>query len=500
MRAAGFDMGHGTIRLAVVNGGLKGFKLEFAAARIAAGDADRLAAIRHLTHEAHAGAYPSAIEIPVHLVSARTVTLPFTDRAKLAAVLPFELEGQLPFELDEVVVDGVPVSHAADHTRVLAAAVPKATLQTRLDEAGRAGLDPRVVTVDAAALAAAAAVWLAAHQYLVLVHVDTRSISVALIEQGRLRGMRGLAWEGENAMDEVGRRLGLDPDEALTAAAHGGTGSDGAAIAAAVAPELEPVFDELRRTLRADALESGLPVEAVAISGQWSTVAEVGDLFAGALGLARCEWPALPVAGRTVSLAPWALAAGLAVTAVARDRLDFRRGAFAYGRERAGIRRRLISVGLLSIFVLMAGAVDLGVRLMTKERRYADVQTRVRSVFHEVLPGAPAISEPDQLGTAIAALTKQRAFLGGGLGVLDVLLAMTDAIPKESGIAVSDLVIDHDKVRIEAETNSFDWVNRIESALAKSPMVQAITVSDAKTTADQSKIRFLMTITLKEGL
>lgn len=499
MRAAGFDMGGGTIRLAVVNGGLKGFKLEFAAARIGAGDSDRLAAIRHLTHEAHAGAYPSAIGIPVHLVSARTVTLPFTDRAKLAAVLPFELEGQLPFELDEVVVDGVPVSHAADHTRVLAAAVPKATLQTRLEEAGRAGLDPRVVTVDAAALAAAAAVWLAAHRHLVVVHIDTRSISVALIEQGRLRGMRGLVWEGEKAMDEVGRRLGLGSEEVLTAA-QSGTASDGAAIAAAIAPELDPVFDELRRTLRADALESGLPVEAVAVSGQWSTVAEVGDLFAGALGLARCEWPSLPVAGRTVSLAPWALAAGLAVTTVSRDRLDFRRGAFAYGRERAGIRRRMISVGLLSIFVLMAGAVDLGVRLMTKERRYADVQTRVRSVFHEVLPGVTAISEPEQLDTAIAALTKQRAFLGGGIGVLDVVLAMTDAIPKESGIAVSDLVIDHDKVRIEAETNSFDWVNRIESALAKSPMVQAITVSDAKTTADQSKIRFLMTITLKEGL
>jgi hypothetical protein len=97
-------------------------------------------------------------------------------------------------------------------------------------------------------------------------------------------------------------------------------------------------------------------------------------------------------------------------------------------------------------------------------------------------------------------LAKQRAFLGGEVGALDILLKLTDAIPKDSGVAVSDLTIDQDKVRIETETASFDWVNRIEGALSKAPFVDRIVVSDAKTTADQSKVRFLMTITLREGV
>jgi hypothetical protein len=159
-----------------------------------------------------------------------------------------------------------------------------------------------------------------------------------------------------------------------------------------------------------------------------------------------------------------------------------------------------VAVAALAVFALAAAGVDWGIRLAFKERRWADVDGRVRAAFHEALPGATIVSEPEQLQAAIDALTKQRTFLGSKLGALDILLALTDAIPPDSGVAVLDLAIDHDKVRIEAETLSFDWVNKIESAVAKSPVVRAVSVSDAKTTADQSKVRFIMSITLAEGV
>jgi hypothetical protein len=263
------------------------------------------------------------------------------------------------------------------------------------------------------------------------------------------------------------------------------------------------VLDELRRTLRADEAESGRRIAAIALSGRWSAFREVGAWLADALGLKLVEWPTLPIDGAQRPLAPFALAAGLAVAGGARagTQLDFRRGEFAYGRERAGVRRRAVAAAIMAAVVLLIGGIDLGVRAAGKETRYREVHDRVRAMFREALPEVTTIvSETDQLRSAIETLAKRRAFLGGEVGALDVLLALTDAIPKESGIAVSELVIDQDKVRIEAETVSFDWVNRIESALAKSPAVRTIAVSDAKTTADQSKVRFLMTITLAEGV
>lgn len=497
MRAVGLDIGTRTVAVVVVGGTAKNPRIEFLSARPLGSDpASHDAAIRSVIRDGGAGHDPSAVAVPVHRVSVRALTLPFTQRTKLEAVLPAELEGQIPFELDEVVIDGMAVP-GTDPPSILAAAVPLGTVKACVDDAHRAGLDPRVVTIDAVALAAAAGVWLAGPGAMALIHLDARSLSVSLVEQGRLRGMRGLVWDGDAAEDAVNRSLGIERHEMT-----GDGGGRGPAIAAALLPLLQPMVDDLRRTLQADARVKGGGVEAVAVSGRWSAVPDVVDGLADALGVPRRAWPSVTVGGVAQPLAPTALAAGLAIVAGGRDEpINFRRGPFAYGRERAGFRRQLMTIALVSVLVVVAGAADLGVRLMTKERRYTDVQDRVRAEFLHALPGTTTVvSEADQLQTAIAALTKRRAFLGGRTTALDVLLALTDAIPKESGIAVSDLVVDHEKVRIEAETTSFDWVNRIETALAKSPAIAGITVSDAKTTADQAKIRFLMTITLKEGV
>lgn len=479
MRGAGIDIGARVVTLAVVNRGFKGVRVERVLTRsIADGPEGLIETLRALKRDANLKTEPITIGLPVHAVSTRLVTLPFTQRAKLDAALPSELEGQLPFELDEVVIDGSIIAQASGRSRVLAVAAPKATVKALLDEAGKAGIDPRVVTVDAVALAVAAEIWLPSLPDLALVHVDDRSLSVALLEGRRVRAMRGIVWDGERA-----QRLAAGEPLDVESAWH------------------QPL-DELRRTAQADAVESGRAVEAMALSGRWVDAPEVGAFLAERLGLKRIEWPSQPLVDGPRPLGPFAVAAGLAMAGLGHEGvIDFRRGEFAYGRERAGRRKRVLTATIMAAVVLAVGGVDLGVRATMKEHRYRELSDRVRAAFHAALPQVTTVvSETDQLQAAIATLTKQRAFLGGDVRVLDVLLALTDAIPKESGIAVSELVIEQDKVRIEAETTSFDWVNRIESALAKSPAVRHLAVSDAKTTADQSKIRFLMTITLAEGV
>jgi Tfp pilus assembly PilM family ATPase len=499
VRGIGFDLGPNAVTAVVVNAGLKGVKLESIRVSSAPETGEtRGRALRDLKH----GALPSAIAVPVHLVSSRLVTLPFAQQAKWDAVLPAELEGQIPFELDEVIVDGTPLGRDGNRTRVLAVAAPKPTIKSRLDDAARGGIDPRVVTIEADALAVAASTWLPSFRDLALIHVDDRAVTLALVAEGRVRAMRAVLWDGVAARDEVARGCGV-PLAELEEIASGARDADvdGRSVSGALLRALKPALDEIARTLQGDRLDSGRSVTFAAMSGRWSAVDQVGEAVAQALGLSPVVWPSATLAGAERPLAPAALAAGLAVIAArGGDRLNFRRGEFVYGRERAGLRRRLVAVGVLAVFALTAAGVDWGLRLALKERQWAEIDGRVHAAFHQVLPGATIVSEPEQLQTAIDALTKRREFLGSTLGVLDVLLALTDAIPPESGIAVLDLSIDRDKVRIEAETLSFDWVNKIESAVRQSSVVQTVAVSDAKTTADQSKVRFIMTITLTEGV
>ncbi|MFZ5861253.1 MAG: type II secretion system protein GspL [Nitrospirota bacterium] len=499
MRGIGFDIGGSTLTAVVVNVGLKSVKLDaMRSSRAPEGEDDRARLLRSLKLRAA----PAAIAVPVYQVSGRVVTLPFAQQSKWDAALPSELEGQIPFDLDDVVIDGTLVERAGNQSKVLAAALPKTTLRARLEEAARGGVDPKLVTVDAEALAAAAGEWLPAHIDLALVHLDERAVTLALIAQGRVRAMRAVLWDGAAARAAVERGCGWS-DAALDELAIGDRRAEvpGGVVADALVSALKPVLDEVARTLRADRVESSRRVTAVAVSGSWSAIPETGQAVAAVLGLDWVPWPTAPVGGVERPLGPVALAAGLGLLAArGADRINFRRGAFIHGRERAVLRRRLAALAAVTVFALAAAGVDAGLRLALKERRLTDINAGVRAAFERALPGTAAVSEPEQLQSAIDAVRKQRAFLGGELGVLDVLLALTDAIPPESGIAVSELVIDQDKVRVEAETVSFDWVNKIEGAVAKSPMVKTVTVSDAKTTADQSKVRFIMTITLAEGV
>jgi hypothetical protein len=101
----------------VVNRGLKGVRIERAITRRVPEGAEGRSRCCGRSREAAPGVQPVALGVPVHAVSARAITLPFTQREKLDAVLPSELEGQLPFELDEVVVAASLVSQAEGRSR-----------------------------------------------------------------------------------------------------------------------------------------------------------------------------------------------------------------------------------------------------------------------------------------------------------------------------------------------------------------------------------------------
>src|SRR6185369_7681051 len=54
-------------------------------------------------HDLHAETV--LVTIPGELASQRLLSLPFRDKKKLSQTVPFELETQVPFGLDEVVID-----------------------------------------------------------------------------------------------------------------------------------------------------------------------------------------------------------------------------------------------------------------------------------------------------------------------------------------------------------------------------------------------------------
>jgi general secretion pathway protein L len=84
--------------------------------------------------------------------SLRVVELPAGAAKRIGEVLPFELNDVLPFETADAVVDHQPIDKSDTILRVLAAAAPRARVETLLAELKASAIDPKEIAVGAAAL------------------------------------------------------------------------------------------------------------------------------------------------------------------------------------------------------------------------------------------------------------------------------------------------------------------------------------------------------------
>src|SRR5512139_936470 len=131
--------------------------------------------------------------VPGDLVAFRTFYLPFRDRKRLDQTVPFELENQVPFGLDEVVVDYHVLRREGAGTLVLAALVQRKDLEQHLALLSGAGLDPKVV--DLAPLATLNVLSLLGNELpknFVYIDGNLHRTIVALYRDGELTGLRTL--------------------------------------------------------------------------------------------------------------------------------------------------------------------------------------------------------------------------------------------------------------------------------------------------------------------
>jgi type II secretory pathway component PulL len=110
------------------------------------GEADLVPAIARLIDAAgHPDVLVSAL--PGEFVAKRLLTLPFSDRRRLAQVVPFALEEHLPFPVDDAAVAFARVGREDGKTLVIAAFARKDDLKSHLELLSRAGLNPKTVTL-----------------------------------------------------------------------------------------------------------------------------------------------------------------------------------------------------------------------------------------------------------------------------------------------------------------------------------------------------------------
>ncbi|HKV54155.1 MAG TPA: PilN domain-containing protein, partial [Candidatus Binataceae bacterium] len=180
--------------------------------------------------------------------------------------------------------------------------------------------------------------------------------------------------------------------------------------------------------------------------------------------------------------------------------INFRRGEFAF-RGRSGAIAPLRVTMMLALAAVAIAIVQFVLGVASGERELHLLNQQVAVITAPALGVHDPATAKDALQVKIADMGKQLRLMGGGLGhgsPLDVLLALSRAIPGGLPMQVDTLQIDDAGMKLEGEADSFTTVDQVKRALERSGDFTAIQVDHAAAGSDASKVDFHLTATLAD--
>jgi general secretion pathway protein L len=460
------------------------------------------------------------VSVPVHLVSLRMLVLPFDDVRKLEKVVPFEVEGLLPYSLEEVVVDYQVTEVADGKSHLLVAAVPRSLMKIYLDHLTRAGINPESVELDGMAL-----LNLARHAFpgspgapdrgdgdTAVLDIGASKTIICILHRGQPRFLRTLLWGGRDVTAALSEACGIPPDEAEEVKRQAGLMDDGTSslpqkgMAQAIGRSLEPLVSELIRTFHVYQTQEPPPdrsdVTELVLYGGGSQLKGLESYLESELGVrVLTHTPKIASSNGNRWDPALALSLGLALKGTQLgdgSRMNFRKGEFAYGRETAASRSRARYLWVGALLVAAVAGADLYMKYTLEVSKYETLKAQVREEFRAMFPDVKnVVDEVQQAKTAVAEMKKKSALFGlGDWTPLQLMAELTRRMPPSVKIEVQDFVIEQGRLRLEAETDSFESVDKIKAALGQFEAFKDVTVSDAKVSADQARVRFRLTMTV----
>ena len=444
-------------------------------------------------------------------LSTRRVSFPFKDRRKIRAALPFEVEAQVPFPLDDYFVDFEVAAEAASRTDAVAALVPRAEVSLLLESLREAGLEPRIVEAEGLVLANLGAYFPLPGARL-LADVGHRKTSLCLCVDGRAVAARTIPVAGHAITQAFAAELGVSEAEAERRKVEEGVLGGGRAPGAARAV-LDRLARELVRTV--ESLEPALPVR----DGGGSGLDEV-TLLGGSAHLHRLdeylsEVTGLPVRrlapppgelgsdllalGDPLLLAP-ALALAVRGSMKAATRMNFRQDDLAHRIDLGRLVGDFRTPARIAAVAALLAVAGLATRITLSHQRGEGVERQSLALYQQAFPNQPAPPSVIQAMQQAVGQAQGRAdTLGvyrGNLSALDILTEISARIPPDLEVVFEELAIDGQVVQIKGHTPAFGSVDRLRAELARYEPFSSITVGDITSDARRGGQTFSMRISL----
>jgi general secretion pathway protein L len=401
------------------------------------------------------------VSFPSDRVIVRRLKLPFRDPDKILQTLPFELEGEVPFPVEEIAAGYLLQEKVPDGVELLAIAASKQAVQSWLDGLGPLGVHASVVEPTLAALTRMAPPWSPQTLRTIgMVEIGRSSTNLLLFHEGKVRVLRSFQWGRSNGETEQ--------------------------------PLPEALVQEILRTFTTARARGDAPwPEAVYLCGS----AIVGTELAPWL---EDRWE-IPVGYLSpLDLVPWALestvdappalfatAIGLALGSGGRgsETCNLRVGQFAYHPGISILRGRALAALILVLLAAGAGIGSLYAKLDVRRKSLDGLQKETRSIFRKVFPEGAQMAQPaEQMKRHLEERKAKHLNLLAQDPRSTVLELLREISIREQGRALrlTEFDLSGEVVNIRGEANGYDIIEKAKDNWATSPLLDGVEIKSAK--------------------
>ncbi len=452
--------------------------------------------------------------IPCQDLFVRTLSFPFKDSAKLAQVVPFEVENLVPMPLEDLAIGSLVLPpgltsegalRESKSSEVLVTAAPRDKVAEHLRFMAQADVEPSAINVDAMALFSVTQYLQGegAHvpQDLAIIDVGASKTTLCLVHEGRPVALRTILWGGNHLTHALAVR-------------HACSFADAERRKRAMAVEqvetwLEPLLKELRVTIQAyEGTEHGRLTHCW-VSGGGSKLREIGGFVARQLGL----YAVGPRQGFGAnSPRAFSIAFGLAIhPKIIRPRWRFKPSPIGLAIDLKSVtdaaspkadtsrHDRRLAMGAALVIGLLA-AVDFSIHLMLQDQRVTQLKTTLQKHYEQAFGSSAAPGdELDQARYRMGLVDKALSAVDSSQGkVLATLSTFVKQLPFGTSVKVRELTVDGGLVLIEGETTSFDAVEKIKQTFTSSPLFREVSVTETRVGAAPNQVIFRMTVTVHQ--
>lgn len=370
----GIDIGQTLVRAVLVRTSYRKLTIEGMGACELGGLADPAEAIRFAVGGLGARCDGVAVSLPGERLFLRKLELPAAALRQLTEVIPFEIEAQIPFELEHAVFDFRPLPRGRDTDKigVFTAIARTEEVRERIELIKLAtNHEPELVLPGAFSLAALVPMLpeLASAGQIAILDIGAVRTEVLLVQNGEVSFARTLS-----------------------------VGTQGLPASAPV------LARELRQTLAAWRAAGGGLLDAMYISGGGALSPGADVFLAGELGVAVRMLPMPAFEGlspeQSAQLPRFAKALGLALSVSQRGKhLNLRQGPLKFERGYGFLRDRVPALVALGVVIALSGAFSMWAELRALGAEREVLEKALYAVSKEIL--GEGTTEPERAKTLL---------------------------------------------------------------------------------------------------